>query len=419
MMGAPSPRFRLYTDAGRYLAAFAELAAGRVQRRPESVAELERRLALETGSRFVLCTSTARTAIYLTLAAVIKPGQKVLLSPLTIVDVVNMVLCAGGRPVFLDVEENTCNVDAAEVERNIDGDTGAVLVTHLHGLACDVERIKAACDRRGVPLIEDAAQAFSTKVGGRPAGTFGTAGIYSFGLYKNVNAFYGGAIATSDEGLHRALQERVRGLPPTEIGHLYKRILFGLATDVATSPIPFSLFTYWLFRYGQLNGISAITDMVTVDRYPRRFEEMPERLLRRMTPLQARLIAGQLGRVEAHNRARIEAAKRYHEGLSGLPGVVLPPLRTDGSHIYTYYPIRVPDRIALNRFALRRRRDFVLSHYHNCASLAIFKEHFRDCPRAQRTSEQLIYLPTYPGYPGPELEKNIQAVRDFIEGRGA
>src|SRR6185503_17787272 len=100
--------------------------------------------------------------------ALIKPGRKVILSPYTIADVVNMVVCAGGEPVFADIERETCNVDAAEVERLIDDQTGAVMVTHFYGLACDIERIAKICKDRNVPLIEDAAQAFGVRVNGKP-----------------------------------------------------------------------------------------------------------------------------------------------------------------------------------------------------------------------------------------------------------
>lgn len=73
-------------------------------------------------------------------------------------------------------------MDPADLERLVDADTGAVLVTHLHGLACDMDRISAFCRTRGVPLVEDAAQAFGARFGGRPVGTFGDVGVYSFGV---------------------------------------------------------------------------------------------------------------------------------------------------------------------------------------------------------------------------------------------
>lgn len=412
MFGAPQPRFRIYTRPASYQ----RMLTGLLSERPgheSSLEQLEQEVARRAGVRFAICTPTARTGIYLALASLIKPGQKVLLSPVTIVDVINMVLCAGGIPHFIDTEENTCNIDAAEVERHIDSNTGAVLVTHLHGLACDIERIRAVCERAKVPLIEDAAQSFSTRVNSRWTGSFGRAGIFSFGMYKIVNTFYGGMVITNDESLHAAIRSRMASFPYMERSMLLHKVLFALATDISTLPLPFSMFTYWFFRYGYLHHIDVIQDLVTVDRYPVRHETMRSSLLCRMRPVQASLIYDQLDGVEANNQARIRAAQQYHEGLQDIPELVLPPHRNDGSHLYTYYAFRCPDRHALMRYALKRRRDLVLSHYHNCASLDIFKDFYRDCPRAEATARQLIYLPTYPRYRAQQIDENIRVIREF------
>src|SRR5262249_7087599 len=144
MLGAPEPRFRIYTKPSSYGRIFADVLAGCSAKEPE-LEHLEKDIARLTGSRYAISMPTARTGIYLTLASLIKPGQKVLLSPITIVDVINMVLCAGGIPHFIDTEDKTCNIDAAQIEKQIDPSTGAVLITHLHGLACDVERIRQIC----------------------------------------------------------------------------------------------------------------------------------------------------------------------------------------------------------------------------------------------------------------------------------
>src|SRR5204863_3172195 len=99
-----------------------------------------------------------------------------ILSPYTLYDVVNMVLAAGGIPCFADIDEDTCNISALEVERLVGPETGAVMVTHLHGLVGSLDRINAICEQRGVPLVEDACQAFGARHGGRRAGTIGTMG---------------------------------------------------------------------------------------------------------------------------------------------------------------------------------------------------------------------------------------------------
>src|SRR4051812_32846748 len=102
----------------------------------------------------------ARVAIYEVVKAIIRPGASVVMSPYTIADVVNMVIAAGGRPVFADVDPRSGNLSPTELPRLIDKDTGAVLATHFYGCAADIVEIANICRERNVPLIEDSAQAF-------------------------------------------------------------------------------------------------------------------------------------------------------------------------------------------------------------------------------------------------------------------
>ncbi len=391
----------------------ADILSGRFHR-GDDAERLEAALASLLGVKHAILTPTARLGIYLSILNVIKPGQKVILSPITIVDVINMVICAGGVPVFADVEPNTCNIAAAEVERLIDKNTGAVFITHLHGLACDVRKIKAICETHGVPLIEDAAQAFSTKVDRKWVGTFGKAGVFSFGMYKLVNAFFGGMIVTDDDELNARVRTQMKDYPMMTLNQYGAKVMHALTTDISTSPLLFSTFTFWVFRYGYLNDMAAVNGMVTVDRVPVRKDSIPQSYLVRMTPSQARLIYPQLDGVEANNRARIKRAKIYDERLRDVKELVLPPFREDGTHIYTYYPFRCPDRHAVVRHAMKKNRDLVISHYHNCASLDIFKQFYRACPNAQATADQLLYLPTYPRYTELEAGRTADVIRSFF-----
>jgi len=408
----PLPRYRIYTTPRTYAAILLQ-AAGR--RRLQGTACRDLEAAIEKlGVSHAICTATARLAIFLAVRAFITPGQKVVLSPYTISDVINMVICAGGRPVFADIERETCNIDPAEIERLVDAETGAVMVTHLHGLACPMDRIVSICRERNVPLIEDAAQAFGVRYDNRPVGTFGKAGIYSFGMYKNVNAFFGGMLVTSEGDVGARVREEVRQFPYHEAGAYLRKALHGLTTDLATYPPLFRSLTYRLFRYGFLHDVGMLNRRVTIDIDPRIKRALPESYRRRMTPLQARIILRQLPWVDEHIRARIRAATVYHEGLRDLSDVILPPLRSDFSHTYTYFSIQVPDREAFLRHLMRERRDVAAQHLKNCADLPCFEEFHRDCPRARATARSVALLPTYPRYDLSEVEQNIRVIRRYF-----
>ena len=412
----PLPRFRIYSRPRDYWAIARDVVTRRWAR-GDACRELEAAVEKRQGTAHAICTSKARVAIYLAVRAIVRPGQKVVLSPYTISDVINMVICAGGVPVFADLEHAQCNVDPADVERLIDGQTGAVMVTHLHGLACDMPRIAAICRDRGVPLIEDAAQAFGARAAGQPVGTFGDAGIYSFGMYKNLNSFFGGMLVTPRSDLAVRIREEVERFPLQELGYFLTKTTSGLASDVATWPPLFKALTYRVFRFGFLHDVALLNNQVTVDQSPEIKRDLPESYLRRLTPMQARLVLAQLENVDEHIRARIRAAECYHEGLSGLRDVVLPPLRTDFSHTYTYYPIQVPDRDDFLRWMQRERRDVAGQHLHNCADLPCFAEFHRDCPVARQTARSVVLLPTYPRYGALDIDRNIEATRRYFAAR--
>jgi len=412
-MIGPSPRFRLYSSPAHYQGVLRGLFSGG-DCPIDYCNQLEAAIRSVTGARHALCAAKARVAIHLAVAALVEPGRKVVLSPYTISDVVNMVISAGGVPVFADIDARTCNIDPEDVQRIIDSDTAAVLVTHLHGLACDMERLVPLCREHGLRLIEDAAQAFGTRLNGRSVGTFGDAGVFSFGMYKNVNSFFGGMLLTSDADVDRRVRERVATFPPQEMGYFAKKVLSGLATDIATMPGIFQSFTYHVFRAASLHDVGLLNRQVSFDQGPSMKRVLSESYLRRMTRMQAKLVLSQLENLDNATRARIETARLYHEGLKDVPGLGLPPLRADHSHIYTYYPVQVDDRAAFLKHMMRARRDVAAQHLRNCADLPCFAEFARDCPNARRTAERLVLLPTYPRYGRREAMRNIDAIRDYF-----
>ena len=408
------PRLRLYTKLQHYWRVAGEIASGK-WRRGDSVNELEETIAARIATRHAIMVPMARVGIYLTVKHLIKPGQNVILSPYTIADVVNMVICAGGKPVFADIERETCNIDPAEIERLIDDETGLVLVTHLYGLACNIRKIKTICDRKGVPLVEDAAQAFSVKVGGKDVGSFGRAGVYSFGLYKNVVSFYGGLVITDDDDLAARIRKEMEPWPQIKMLLFLKKVFEAAVTDAVTWPTFFRAVTFKIFRYGTLHDVAAINDRLKIDVSPSRISDFPRSYKWLPCALQARLVLSQIDEVDAHTKRRIGLAHRYHDALKGLNQLYLPPVVTEGEHMYWYYPVQFDDREDLVKYAMAHGRDITMSYHRNCADLECFKDNARDCPNARKTANSLIYLPSYPSYPESEVDENVAVLCRYFQ----
>lgn len=414
-MFSPKARYRFYGSPTNYASAASHAVQMLFSGSTDYRESLERKVAAMVGVDHAICVPQARFGLYLIFAQLITPQRtNVVMSPYTIHDVVNMVLCAGGKPVFADIDSQTCNIDALEVGKLIDDKTAAVMITHLHGLACDVERLRAMCDARGIPLIEDAAQSFGVRVGGRLLGGFGKAGVFSFGRAKNINAFYGGMVVTSDSALAENIRREISAMPVENSRKLVKRMAHCAIGDVATLPPIYSWLTFNVFRYGAVRGVESVNKVVQTENNPTRKDTLPEAYKRRLTQMQARLIQEQLPTLDVNTQSRLKLARIYHEGLVGLEGIELPPWREDGSHIYLQYPVQLADRWQYVRYMMTHGRDLAIQHMSSAADLEVFREFARDCPNARATAERVVLLPTYPGYGEDEVRANVEVTRAYL-----
>jgi len=158
----------------------------------------------ERTGRPCLFVPSGRIALYLALRTWLSPGDRVLMSPLDDDVILFVVLAAGLRPVMAPVSATDGNIDPAAVPDATWSSLGGVLTTNLYGLPDRVAELAARCDRLGIPLIEDAAHAIQTEVGGRPVGSFGVAAAFS--LSKHVAAGGGGVLAFADPGCRSRLE---------------------------------------------------------------------------------------------------------------------------------------------------------------------------------------------------------------------
>jgi dTDP-4-amino-4,6-dideoxygalactose transaminase len=398
---SPYPRYRLYTTRNSYDLPLIK-AAGAVE-------QFEAKICTRFKVAAAVCVPMARSGLYFTLREMVRPGQKVVLSPLTIVDVVNAVILAGCVPVFADIRRESCAIDPDIAESLIDSQTGAILITHLHGETAGAHEFREIASRRGIRLIEDAAQAFGAVENETRLGTIGDVGIYSFGFYKNLMTWRGGMLVSNDTVFINRVRTNLDAVPRLSRAKLLMRSAAGFLVDVATWPPVFSTVTFPIVR----QRIGAIDRLLDPEAGGERLDEVPQDWLRQMRQLQAAIGIRNMDRIDIENRLRIEKAHHYHDGLDSLDRVICPARRPDLSHIYTYFPIQIGDRKNLLVYAQKRRRDFAAKHLRNCADLPMFAEFYRDCPNARAASQELVLLPTYPSYPESEIQNNVQVLRDF------
>lgn len=183
-------------------AAVAEVLSGHMLTHGPKCAEFERLFAERIGAAHAVTTSSCTTALHLSLLALdIGPGDEVIVPAETHVATAHSVEHAGGRPVFVDVERETGNIDPEAVRAAITPQTRAIMPVHYLGLPCDMEALSAIAGEHGLAIIEDCALAIGAEYAGKAPGGFGATGCFSFYPTKHMTTMEGGMLVTNDEGI--------------------------------------------------------------------------------------------------------------------------------------------------------------------------------------------------------------------------
>ncbi|HZS52073.1 MAG TPA: DegT/DnrJ/EryC1/StrS family aminotransferase [Bryobacterales bacterium] len=311
----------------------------------EQAEALEREVALYTGARHAVACASGSDALLLALMALdVGPGDEVITSPFTFFSTAGSIHRLGAKPVFVDIEPETFNINPKRIAARINSRTRAILPVHLYGRVAHMEEIAAMAGNCQIPLIEDAAQALGASQGGRKAGTFGAMGCYSFYPTKNLGAAgSGGMVVTSDDRLAGRLR-RLRA-------HGSER----------------------RYHHNEV-GINSILDEI-----------------------QAAVLRVKLKRLDSWNAARREHAAFYDRALRGA--VRTPQPGAEGSHIYHRYTIRAADRDALRRWLGERGVETAVYypvplHLQKC--FAYLGHSAGDFPQAEAAAREVLSLPMYP-----------------------
>ena len=211
-----------FTDLKSQYAALKTAIDARIQRvldhgqyimGPE-VAEMEQALAQFTGARHCVAMASGTEALLVALMALgLKPGDEVITTPFTFAATAEMIVLLGGVPVYVDIEPDTCNLDAGLIEAGITPRTRAIMPVSLYGQCADMDAINAIAQRHGLPVIEDAAQSFGASYRGKRSCNLSTLACTSFFPSKPLGCYGdGGALFTNDDALAQAAREiRVHG----------------------------------------------------------------------------------------------------------------------------------------------------------------------------------------------------------------
>lgn len=331
-----------------------------------AVSDFERAFAEFCGAKFCVGANSGTSALHLTMRLLnIGPGDEVITTPYTFVATSWAISYVGAKPVFVDIERDTFNLDPRLVEGAITARTKAILPVHLYGHPCDLDALLEVGQRHGIPVIEDAAQAHGARYKGRVVGTFGVMACFSFYPGKNLGACgEGGALVTNDS----ALAERARSLRE-----------HGSTTRYYHDEVGYNY---------------------------------------RMEGIQGAVLGVKLKYLERWTAARQRVARRYHELLEGTP-LRLPREASYARSVYHLYVVRHPQRDALKRHLDKNRIGCGLHyplplHLQKCYAGLGYKA--GSFPVSEQAARECLSLPIYPELTDSQIERVAGVLKEALRG---
>jgi dTDP-4-amino-4,6-dideoxygalactose transaminase len=338
------------------------------------VEALEREVAAYCGTRYAVGCSSGTDALLLAMMALkVGPGDEVITTPYTFFATAGVIVRLGARPVFVDIDLATFNIDCIALAQKITSRTKAIIPVHLYGRVAEMDVLNAVAARHGIAVIEDACQAIGAERRGRRAGALGTVAAFSFFPTKNLGGFGDGGMVTTDDV---SIAERIRVLRVHGMEPKYHHSIVGI--------------------------------------------------MGRLDALQAAVLRVKLQYLESWTASR-QANARCYASLFEARGltnwIAVPREPTTGRHVFNQYVIRVP---AAHRDPLRKKLADcgvgteiyypVPLHLQEC--FAGLGHRVGDFPHSERAAVETIALPVYPEMTPNQQLHVVSSIADYVKAVG-
>jgi perosamine synthetase len=357
---------------------------------------LEMGLASHIGVEHAFALDSGRSGLYLTLKAMdIGVGDEVLLQAYTCIAVPNSIVWAGAKPVYVDIDAATLNVNLNDLQAKITPKTKAIIVQHTFGRPGPIHQIVELARARDIRIIEDCAHALGATTPSGPVGKSGDAAIFSFGRDKVISSVSGGMVTTDNPDLARELAHMRDALPLPGARWTFNQLFH----PVASSGI---LRVYDVAKIGKamLVGLQRAGLLDLAVRPEERRGKMPTGIPTRLPDVVAQMALSQFARLGAFNTRRRHLATLYNEKLTNTNIQLPPPDEPGTQNIYLRYTIHIPDPDKLHSTA--RAQSIYLGNWYDTviaptdADLSAVAYTLGQCPVAEQQAATSINLPTHP-----------------------
>jgi len=380
------------------------------------IAQFEAAFAARAGldPAHAIAASYGRMAFYYILRALdLPPGSEIIVPALTFWVIPELARVAGLRVVFADVNPATFGLDPSAVERAVTPATRAVVPTHLYGLPCDMDAIGRIAARHNLRVIEDCAHALGATYRGQPVGTFGDAALFSFQTLKPLNCYGGGMALVRDAAIAARVRELTLANPWPDTKRVENRLLVGRLQRIFIRPRVFTISAFPILWVSSLIG--ANPDVYLWEKI-RPLSPLPDSYTERFPNVQAVIGLAALERLDEWTNLTRRYASVMDRALGGLPGVAIPQVPPDRTHVYYQYCVFGPRRDELVVRCVRRGIDIETLHVDVCSEMDLFagaRVVPEGAPGARRAAEA-IQIPVYSTLTDRQAERVARVVRRVL-----
>lgn len=347
--------------------AAAEVLKSGILAQGPKVEELEKKFTSFCDAEYAIAVNSGTAALHTALNVTgIRQGDEVITTPFTFIATVNTIMMQKAKPVFVEVDEDTFNINPDKIREKITEKTKAIVTVDLYGQLCEYGKINEIAENRKLIIIEDACQAINAEYKNKKAGSFGDIATFSFYATKNITCGEGGMIATSS----KEYSDNAR-----------------------------------LFRQHGRSKMSAYKYVSLGYNY-------------RMTDISAAILLEQLKKLELITKKRIENAEYLSKGIGKIKGIHVPVVKEGNKHVFHQYTIKVGDDFKLKRGEfmnyLNKKGIGCNVYYpeplHLCEHIKKLGYKKNDFPIAEKLSQQVLSLPVHPHLTKEQLDYMIEAI---------
>lgn len=332
----------------------------------EEEKDFESEFARYCGARYGVGVNSGTDALCLALASLdVGPGDEVILPTFTFIATALCVSYTGAKPVFVDIEDTTYNLDPQKVEQALTKNTKVILPVHIYGQSADMEEILNIAKKNNIKVVEDAAQAHGASYQGKKTGSFGDISCFSFYPTKSLGAFGDGGMIVTDNK------------------EIYEKILM-------------------LRDYGRIG----------------RYEHKIKGYNSRLDTVQAVILSAKLKRLDSWNKMRANNALYYGELLKEVKGVKPPQTKKNRDHIYQTFAVRLKNRDRVCE-GMKQKGIGVLIHYpiplHLQEAYQELGHKVGDFPIAEAVAEEILSLPMFPHMTKKQIKYVCDSLKELVE----